>query len=385
VRPNRHSEEAVCRAWEAGLVASPVVRAADGRRLVVLFPGRRHRGAGPDFRDARFATEAGEILTGDLEVHRYAADWFAHGHDTDPAYCSVRFHLVTRPGTLSPPGDGRLITLAFEPGTVPLPGWGEPCRGAARRMAPEGLRAILRAAGEARFAGKVIRARVLIVLFGREEALYRLVGRALGYGLPGPGFGLLGLRVSWAQLRAELADLPEDQRYDRAHRVLAAGLGRTPQGPTGPVRPANRIQVRLGQLASLLSWAVEPGLWSLFEGLVSRPDPIRSTVGALRAWAPGLGVERARVVAVNAVLPAFGAWASLAGDDGTISRVRAAWATAPGLGSNFVTRYLLDQVWGLTGPVWGAEHQGCLHLYETLCRPGRCGECPVGEGLRRIL
>ena len=384
VRSDRHSEEAICRAWEAGLVASPVIRAVDGRRFVVLFPGRRHRGAGPDFRDARFSAETGEILTGDLEVHRHAGEWFAHGHDADPAYRSVRFHLVGRTGNPAPDLTGRVITFTFEPGTVPLPGWGEPCRGAARRIAPEGLRAILRAAGEARFAGKVTRARVLIVLFGREEALCRLVVRAFGYGLPAPGFGLLGLRVSWARLRADLAGLPGGERVDRIRRVLAEELG-GPEGRAGAVRPANRAGVRLGQLASLLGRAVEPGLWGLFEGLTGRPDFVRAAVVALRAGAPGLGAERARVIVVNALLPAFGAWAGLTGDDASAERIRAAWDSAPGLGSNFVTRYLLGRVWGLTGPVSAAEHQGCIHLYENLCRPGRCGECPVFESLRRIL
>ncbi len=365
------SEEAVCRAWEEGRVKSAVVQSLDGGR---------HRGPGPDFRDARFSTETGQILTGDLEVHRLAADWLTHGHDADPAYRSVRFHLVVRAGPEAPAPSGEFITLAFEPGDVPLPGWGEPCRGAARRLVPEELWAILRTAGRERFAAKVARARTLILLFGREEALYRLLVRAFGYGLPGPGFGLLGFRVSWTRLRAELAGLPADQRPARAYGVLAEGFDRPPD-PVSPVRPANRAGLRLRQLASLLAVAVDQGLWGLFEGPIFRPDPIRAAVASLRVAAPGLGVGRARVIVVNALLPVVAAWAGLTGDDGAVDRVRAAWDAAPGLGSNFITRYLPGRVWKLDGPIPAAEHQGCLYLYEDFCRPGRCGACPVNEKL----
>ncbi len=375
-------EEAVCRAWEEGRVASPLVRSVDGRRFVVIFPGRRQRGPGPDFRDARFATESGELITGDLEVHRLAADWAAHGHDRNPAYLSVRFHLVTRAGpALAPAG---LITFTFEPGRTPLPGWGEPCRDAARRLALEDLQTILRAAGSERFRGKVVRARTLILLFGREEALYRLLARAFGYGLPGAGFGLLGTKLSWAALQAELRRLSETSRAPEAYRALAAALG--PSGrPGGPVRPANRAEVRLRQLGSLLATLANGGLWAVFERALAGPAPFGALVDCLRSRVPGLGVERARVVVINAVLPTLGAWAELTGDGGAAARVQAAWDSGPALGPNFITRYLLDRVWQLPGPVRAAEHQGAIHLYENLCRPGRCGSCPVAERLRRIL
>jgi len=329
-------------------VASATVRAVDG----------------PDFRDARFYTEAGDLIVGDLEVHRQAADWEAHGHRADRAYASVRFHLVARVDRAQT-GDG-VITLRFEAGPKPLPGWGQPCRGAARRLPAAELRAVLRAAGRARLGAKVARVRLWVCLFGREEALYRLLGRALGYGLAEPGLIPPGEGVNWAALRAELLAVPESLRPGRAFDLLA---GNAPSPGRLPVRPANRSDVRLRQLAHLLAGGAAGGLWAAFEACFRDPKPLGALVGLLRSRAPGLGA----------------AWAELTGNGALAERAQEAWETAPALGENFITRYLVRRTWRLEGPLPAAEHQGVLDLYHNLCRPGRCGLCPLNEKLRSIL
>ena len=50
----------------------------DGRRLRVVYPGRLSGLAGPDFRDTVLETEAGELITGDVELHVDAPDWYRH-------------------------------------------------------------------------------------------------------------------------------------------------------------------------------------------------------------------------------------------------------------------------------------------------------------------
>lgn len=383
-RSAKLDEEAICRAWEEGRLASPTLRAVDGRAFRVAFPGRRQGGPGPDFRDARLYTEAGELVVGDLEVHRRAADWEAHGHDTDPAYAAVRFHLVAQVGWGCGPAGREVITFRFEAGAVPLPGWGEPCRGAARRLPTAEVREILRAAGRERLAAKVARIRLWVCLLGRDEALFRLLGRAFGYGLSGPGLIPPHGGVGWAGLRAELAGLPEGLRAEHAAGLLAPTKP-IPDRPRVPVRPANRPDIRRRQLAHLLAGCVAGGLWSAFEACFGEPRPFAAVVRLLRARVPGLGAERARVLAVNAVIPAVAVWAELVGNDGLGRRVRAAWEEAPALGENFITRYLVQRTWMLEGPLPAAEHQGSLHLYQNLCRPGRCAFCPLNEKLQAIL
>jgi len=67
-----------------------------GRRLKVIFPGRRWGGPGPDFRGALLVLADGSLLRGDVEIHRRARDWIEHRHAADTAYANVVLHVVQR-------------------------------------------------------------------------------------------------------------------------------------------------------------------------------------------------------------------------------------------------------------------------------------------------
>lgn len=64
-----------------------------GQQIVVRTPGRHNDDAGPDFSNARIMIDGREWI-GDVEIHIKASDWFNHGHDKDPAYNSVILHIV---------------------------------------------------------------------------------------------------------------------------------------------------------------------------------------------------------------------------------------------------------------------------------------------------
>jgi hypothetical protein len=70
-----------------------------GQPVAVVYRGRWSAGSGPDFSGAMLALgEQGTRLTnGAVEVHLRCADWYAHGHDTDPRYNSVALHVVLWP------------------------------------------------------------------------------------------------------------------------------------------------------------------------------------------------------------------------------------------------------------------------------------------------
>ena len=99
--PRRGPEEAVVRLWQnADRLASGLVT-QDGRRLKVLYPGRRSSTAGPDFQDCVLSTDSGDIVVGDVEVHVTAGGWTAHGHHVDSNYNGVVLHVVLAPTGLS--------------------------------------------------------------------------------------------------------------------------------------------------------------------------------------------------------------------------------------------------------------------------------------------
>src|SRR5215468_8701652 len=101
-------EYEVSRRWWTIPVGSylPLV---DGKTLQLVFPGSPGSSSGPDVRDAVLCTvpvstpahpvtsqpgEAVQRLTGDVEFHVHASDWWAHGHDRDPRYNRVILHIV---------------------------------------------------------------------------------------------------------------------------------------------------------------------------------------------------------------------------------------------------------------------------------------------------
>lgn len=91
----------------------------DGRKLEIRTTGAWNLLGGPDFRAAQLVI-AGAAVTGDVEVHFHAADWRAHGHQTDRAYDNVALHVVLFPSEpderKAVRGDGREIpTLVLLP------------------------------------------------------------------------------------------------------------------------------------------------------------------------------------------------------------------------------------------------------------------------------
>jgi hypothetical protein len=108
------SEQRLQEAWINALWKKARV-SGDGLPLRVICPGRQNKSDGPDFSDARvFIGE--RLFEGDIEVHRHAGDWYAHGHQHDVRYQNCILHVVFHP----PGGDicvrdksGRPIPLCY--------------------------------------------------------------------------------------------------------------------------------------------------------------------------------------------------------------------------------------------------------------------------------
>jgi hypothetical protein len=59
----------------------------------VLFKGMQNFNSGPDFLEAKIMIN--DILwVGNVEIHKTSSDWYAHGHEKDPAYDNVILHVV---------------------------------------------------------------------------------------------------------------------------------------------------------------------------------------------------------------------------------------------------------------------------------------------------
>lgn len=61
--------------------------------LHVRKPGSHNLNSGPDFFNAQIYLN-GQLWAGNVEIHINASDWYAHGHEADPAYDNVILHVV---------------------------------------------------------------------------------------------------------------------------------------------------------------------------------------------------------------------------------------------------------------------------------------------------
>ncbi len=93
--------------WEFRLCGTDL-HCVDGVGITVLDPGRHNYDPGPDFLNAKIRIGS-HVWVGDVEIHTRAADWYHHGHHTDPAYRSVILHVVRQDDTRVDRHDGQVI------------------------------------------------------------------------------------------------------------------------------------------------------------------------------------------------------------------------------------------------------------------------------------
>lgn len=78
--------------WQHRLYSEPLFT-NDGEKIEVINTGLLNKDAGPDFTNATIKVN-GISLTGNVEVHSRASDWFIHRHDNDDRYNNVILHVV---------------------------------------------------------------------------------------------------------------------------------------------------------------------------------------------------------------------------------------------------------------------------------------------------
>lgn len=393
------SEAELSLIWQGKRYPPAALQTADGRRVDVLYPGRRAGGAGPDFRDSVVVVR-GERRLGDVELHVRASAFQQHGHHLDPAYDGLVLHVVFLDdggGRTRLCSGGEAPVAAFAPwverrsadvaawlGRPSL--WHDPCASAVSRLGGGEVRARLEAAGLQRFDARAGHLRRMAGAIGLEEALWRGVMEALGYGGDRAGFLELAARLPLAALRASASGVTRSERQAQVEAALlaAAGLGAAGAGgaaisrplrPTG-LRPANRPERRLAAAAALLDRAGMDLLAyaSRTLGETASPRELVAAWTVAAAHGPALvGPDRARELLLNAVLPCLALLPE------THERARTFAATLPALPAYGRTRFLEDNLRGEARRFIGSalEQQGLLALQAEWCSRGGCGRCPL--------
>ena len=403
--PAAYSEHALSVLWSRAHTLADALITEAGERLRVIYPGRPGTSAGPDFRDAVLLTDDGSAVTGDIELHTSAPGWYSHGHDSDPNYNGVVLHVV-----FSPKGhaDTRMGSGLSAPvlALQAVAGRLDEARDTAPPNMPildalhndADIAATLDAAGDARFLAKSHGFALDMAQIGADETLYRGIMDALGYATNRKPFRALAQRVPFDTLalvrneppatrllaikalllgasglmnRVDDAEDPRQLRrlYRRLHKRLPKSRGplREKDWNLFRVRPSNHPARRVLGAAHILDGCLDAGIADTFATALSQGG--MKALTARMEHRPYIGKGRARDMLVNIALPFLHAYAAEIDNGELADTAQAAYAAAPKLQDNEITREmrrLLDI--GKDVKMTARRQQGMMHLYKRVLR-----------------
>src|SRR5919204_347678 len=188
---NLPSEAELADAWEERRYASRELVDSRGRRLRVVFPGRRWGGPGPDFRGAVLALADGTLLHVVGREDAPTLDCLGQPIAT----------LVLRPRPAWPaawPGPGRATRRrSRRPGCDRRQEPWERELGPCVRTSSDVLR-VVEEAGWARFRARTARFEGDLAVAEADQVLWRGLAEALGYSRNTAAFGRLAEAVPWS-------------------------------------------------------------------------------------------------------------------------------------------------------------------------------------------
>ena len=392
--PQALSEEALGRMWRLADTLPKGLESEDGRKFKIIYPGRPGGASGRDFRDALIEGESGERVTGDVELHLAAPDWYRHRHHEDPAYNGVVLHVVLHPkGSRSSvqrsKGQAPIVSLApVLTQLVNAPAKARPTEA----LSGDALAGALDRAGDNRFLSKVRGMTLELERGDPDEILYRALLEVLGYAANRKPFRRLAEAVPFSTL-SSLKGEPRGTRLAAARAMLLAASGLAPGMSNGDEldlkglarrlprtsrisakewtlsggRPGNQPMRRVEGAARLMNRFVECGLARAFAGEVVEGKAV--ALVRLLSVAPYIGEGRAREMAVNAALSFLYAWAGIRRDRRLKESSLDLYRRFPRLPDNAVTREMasrLEDDLASVGVLGARRQQGLIYWYKTM-------------------
>lgn len=387
----RLREETVVSIWERQAFDPAALTSL---HLSVIFRGMPSDAGGPDYQDALLAWQDREIITGDIEFHVAASDWYTHGHHLDPHYNRVVLHVVSRDdGQATIRENGGIVpVLALEHHTTVtmaddssagvqalLP---HACVARFRRLPIEDLRERIRRAGMLKFQERAALFAADMTGVQADQIAYAALFESLGYASNREACRQLADLVPYAWLMS--VDPPERAKtLLHAAGFLTQGTVRPP-GPMKPeswrltrIRPGNHPVIRIEGMAHLLNRLGAPLAERLVDLVLDarRPSDLRAGLVTSAGGRPLIGAGRADEMACSVVLPLV---AALVPDTPQPTDLFARYPSPP---DTRWTRSMLDLLaqagHGGIRPRTAADHQGLHHLYHRFCRREDARGCPV--------
>ena len=398
----RLSERILHKAWQGSASANVWIHGRNKDSYQVIYPGLPATGAGPDFQNAILKDAHGRLFYGDIEIHVSEDQWDTHGHQNNPKYNGVLFHVALESG-------GRTAITASGR-KIPLLVFNRQSVAKALKPAPSNnCEPILDLgqAGDERFmeksAGLVLHAKQ----YGTEQTLYAAILECLGYQRNRIAFRRLAYRLPLHVIRAHglvhsgsgisrpaQSKSPHEYLSPRELTIgailnwLAGWNSRPPSLPPNLIsgkpptwekafgRPANNPRTRLLGGAVLVARSLNyVSLEAFCRSLIER-SPIRTISTQLmvsyshcKGRTTLIGRERAEQIVINAILPGLCAIAFIRQDTDLKERCMQVYHQYPAFATNEILREATRMVssLGFTAPITGArEQQGLIHCYKTM-------------------
>lgn len=190
---DRPSERLLQLVWQHQRLIRDRLVLVDGRPLQVLHPGFWNQEPGPDFRRAVLQMGAEPPVSGDVEIDLASSGWRAHGHDRNPAFQTVRLHVVWE-ADVTPALPTLVVQSVLDSPVSDLAQWlsseaalalpdnlAGRCAAPLSQLTPGQRTDLLQQAALVRLHSKAAQLHARARQVGWEQALWEGLFRALGY------------------------------------------------------------------------------------------------------------------------------------------------------------------------------------------------------------
>lgn len=422
-----YREELLQFIWEQRLFDPLNLCTMDGHPVDVIRPGRLHTNSGPDLVDAQVRI-GGQLWAGNVEVHIRSGEWYAHGHEQDPAYDNVVLHVVyehdldvrTKSGVRVPTVElrNRIASSRLETfkGLMRTKAW-VPCEPQFGHVDHSRLPLWLERVLIERLERKCTDVEALYEQLNgdAQETFWHVLARGFGFKVNSEPFGMLAralplkvlLKYRDDPVRPEAlligqagllhTDFLDDhpRALQQEHLMLAALHGLKPAPfaawQFGRLRPPNFPTVRLAQLAQVIARSN-----GSFNHLLQEDDPAiiseHLQVEATGYWLthhrfdqpskPGLkrlGADAAHGLIINTIVPYLFAMGRVQGRPDYMERALRLLEALPAEQNTIVDGWARLGVKADTA----ARSQALIELKNHYCGQRRCLSCVIGGSLLR--
>jgi hypothetical protein len=402
-----------------------------GNTLQILEPGSLNTRFGPDITHSRFCLN-GVVYQGSVEFHVRINDWYLHGHDYDPAYQDVIFHVLA----IEPEKNQTNVSHKFSGNEIPVfvlkaPRFKEmPYKVCHPQPAdnPAQVKNALQNLALQRLAEKVILYKNLLERYSAHFIFYQKFLRALGYPYNKQCFEMLALKVPPLIYENEKGNpdlllalylgcsgflhkgykdaypLKLRRIYNESSVILSTSSLNCPRWQLAGVRPLNHPHFRIACWVNLLvnSFSDTPFscIYSILEQRLDYLKAFQAIKKYLSCMPEGywekhyalekkfsktlnrnfLSEARIKEIITNLIIPLSIAMAGQVSNTGFVYYLEGMYLWLPG---KIYYQAILKKIpWVVEySSYWNAFNSGqsAIALFDHYCVPGKCKKCPIGR------